>query len=228
MAWRCPNLFPTFFYENSCPVLECKVETMTWIKTIPVDEADGRLKTLYERIKGPDGTVDNIMMAHSLRPHTMEGHMSLYKHVLHNTANALPKWKLEAIGVYVSLLNGCDYCVEHHFEGLKRLLKDDEDANRLRGALEAGEPERAFAGADLAMMFYANLLTTRPSQIAMSMIDELRQSGLEDGEILEINQVVAYFCYANRTVLGLGINTEGDILGLSPGNSDDPDNWAHS
>ncbi|MCF8467593.1 MAG: peroxidase-related enzyme [Sneathiella sp.] len=201
---------------------------MTWIKTIPVEEADGRLRSLYERIKGPDGTVDNIMMAHSLRPHTMEGHMSLYKHVLHSTANALPKWKLEAIGVYVSLLNGCSYCVEHHFEGLKRLLKDDEDANRLRSALEAGEPERVLAGVDLAMMLYANLLTTRPSQIAMSMIDELRQSGFEDGEILEINQVVAYFCYANRTVLGLGINTEGDILGLSPENSDDPDNWTHS
>lgn len=33
---------------------------------------------------------------------------------------------------------------------------------------------------------------------------------------LEINQVVAYFAYANRTVLGLGVNTEGEILGLSP------------
>jgi hypothetical protein len=31
------------------------------------------------------------------------------------------------------------------------------------------------------------------------------------GEILEINQVAAYFNYANLTVLGLGINMEGDI-----------------
>jgi uncharacterized protein YciW len=55
----------------------------------------------------------------------------------------------------------------------------------------------------------------------------LRKAGLSDGEILEINQVTAYFAYANRTVLGLGISTEGDILGLSPGNSDDPDDWSH-
>ena len=56
----------------------------------------------------------------------------------------------------------------------------------------------------------------------------LREAGLDDGQILEINQVTAYFSYANRTVLGLGINTDGDVIGLSPGDSEDPDNWAHS
>ena len=52
---------------------------MTWIRTIKFEEATGKLRDLYERIKGPDNNVDNIMMAHSLRPHTMEGHMAIYK-----------------------------------------------------------------------------------------------------------------------------------------------------
>ncbi len=55
----------------------------------------------------------------------------------------------------------------------------------------------------------------------------LRQAGLGDGEILEINQVVSYFAYANRTVLGLGVSTRGDALGLSPGDSERPDDWRH-
>jgi uncharacterized protein YciW len=59
-------------------------------------------------------------------------------------------------------------------------------------------------------------------------IEALKAAGFTDGEILEINQVTAYFAYANRTVLGLGINTEGDIIGLSPGDNDDPDNWSHA
>ena len=59
-------------------------------------------------------------------------------------------------------------------------------------------------------------------------IEMLRRAGLDDGQILEINQVVSYFCYANRMVLGLGIHTEGDIIGLSPGDSSDPDNWSHT
>ncbi|MEL6676889.1 MAG: alkylhydroperoxidase, partial [Bacteroidota bacterium] len=47
------------------------------------------------------------------------------------------------------------------------------------------------------------------------------------GEILEINQVVSYFHYANRTVLGLGVNTQGEILGLSPSDDDNHENWSH-
>ena len=80
---------------------------MTWIKTVPFEEATGRLKTLYDRVVGPNGNVDNIMMAHSLRPHSMEGHMTLYKYVLHHSGNRVPKHFLEALGVLVSHLNGC-------------------------------------------------------------------------------------------------------------------------
>ena len=67
---------------------------MTWIKTIPFDEATGRLRKLYQKVTGPDNNVDNIMLAHSLRPHSMVGHMALYKNVLHNSNNTLPKWYL--------------------------------------------------------------------------------------------------------------------------------------
>ena len=74
---------------------------------------------------------------------------------------------------------------------------------------------------------YAQQLTLTPAEMNALLIEELRSSGFEDGEILEINQVVAYFNYANRTVLGLGTSTDGDIIGLSPGNSEDPDDWRH-
>jgi uncharacterized peroxidase-related enzyme len=200
---------------------------MTWIKTISYDDAEGKLKRLYDRIKGPDNNVDNIMLAHSLRPHTMEGHMALYKHVLHHTRNTLPKVFLETIGVYVSSLNNCAYCVEHHFAGMARLLGDRERTSLVRRALESRQPGDAFEGAELAALQYAEQLAIRPDTISESVIEGLRAAGLDDGQILEINQVTAYFCYANRTVLGLGINTEGDVIGLSPGDSTDPDNWSH-
>ena len=110
---------------------------MPWINTISYEDASGKLRRLYDRVKGPDNNIDNIMMIHSLRPHTMEGHMSIYKYVLHHARNTLPKWYLETIGVWVSSLNHCDYCVEHHFAGQKRLLDDDQRAGALRVAIEA-------------------------------------------------------------------------------------------
>ena len=201
---------------------------MSWIKTVPCNEATGKLKKLYDRVKGPDDNVDNIMMSHSLRPHTMEGHMAIYKNVLHHTGNTLPKWFLELIGVWVSALNECDYCVEHHFAGMKRLLNDDARADTLREAIEDGDVDVApLEDAEKMALGYAAMLTLTPSKVPEEAIKALRSVGFEDGEILEINQVTAYFNYANRTVLGLGCDTDGDIIGLSPNNSDDPDDWSH-
>ncbi len=200
---------------------------MTWISTISYDEASGTLRQLYDRIKGPDNNVDNIMLAHSLRPHTMQGHMTLYKYVLHHPRNTLSKAYLETIGVYVSLLNDCTYCVEHHYAGLARLLADDDRAVAIRQALEARDPGAAFSGRELAGLEYAGRLTTAAAALGAADIDALRLAGFDDGEILELNQVAAYFAYANRTVLGLGIVTDGDIIGLSPGDSSDADNWSH-
>ncbi len=201
---------------------------MSWIKTIPYEEATGKLRKLYDRVTGPDNNVDNIMMVHSLRPHSMEGHMTLYKNVLHHSANTIPKWFLETLGVWVSALNTCSYCVEHHFNGLQRLLADPPRGDAIRAAIEAGDPEAApLNAAQIAAMRYAHKLTEAPGAMVEGDVTALRDAGWDDGEILEINQVCAYFNYANRTVLGLGCSTKGDVLGLSPSNSDNPDDWGH-
>ncbi|MCH8122750.1 MAG: peroxidase-related enzyme [Bacteroidetes bacterium] len=201
---------------------------MSWIETIPYERSSGRLRKAYNRVKGPNGYIDNILRLHSLRPHTLDGHMRLYKNVLHHSANELPKSLLETVGIYVSLLNRCDYCVEHHFHGLKRLLNDDKRADAIRTALESGDLPAAFDPREEGILDYVKLLTETPDKLTEKNIELLRAIGVSDGEILEINQTASYFAYANRTVLGLGCSTEGDVLGMSPGDSDDPDNWQHA
>ena len=169
---------------------------MSWIKVISFNEATGKLKRLYEKVTGPNNNVDNIMMIHGLRPHTMTGHMSLYKNVLHNSNNTLPKWFLETIGVYVSILNKCNYCINHHFEGLKRLIDNDLKSNQIKFDLEnENQPfeEDKFNDG----LTYAKKLTLNASEVKESDIVSLRNVHLTDGEILEINQVVSYFNYAN-------------------------------
>ncbi|MEM8962342.1 MAG: peroxidase-related enzyme [Acidobacteriota bacterium] len=196
---------------------------MSWIDIIPYRNATGKLRKLYDRIKGADDNVDNVMLIHGLRPHSLEGHMVLYKSVLHHGANSVPKWLLETLGVYTSVLNRCDYCVAHHTAGLARLLDDPPRAQAIRAAFEADELPSDLDDRARAALHYARKLTHEPSTLTRTDIDALRTAGWNDGEILEINQVVAYFAYANRTVLGLGVSTDGDILGLSPSGDD----WQH-
>ena len=201
---------------------------MSWIKTITYKEAEGQLKKIYERIKGANDTIDNVLTIHSLRPHTLTAHMALYKSVLHHSGNTLPKWYLEALGVYTSHLNQCDYCFEHHFAGFSRLLNDTKKAEHYKQAVLTDSLAQALEGKWLLGALYTKKLTLTAHTITKAAIDELKTAGFSDGEILEINQVVSYFNYVNRSVVGLGVNTKGDILGLSPNDNDDPNNWSHS
>jgi uncharacterized peroxidase-related enzyme len=154
--------------------------------------------------------------------------MALYKNVLHNSNNEVPKWFLESLGVYVSKLNSCDYCAEHHFAGLSRLLNDDQKSKAFWEAVQSDALESYFDAKHYAAVLYSKKLTLSVTKMVESDVDALKKHGYSDGEILEINQVVSYFNYVNRSVVGLGVNITGDVLGLSPNDSDDPDNWGHS
>ena len=198
---------------------------MPYIKVISPDDASGKLAKIYQQVSGPGGQVDNVLQIHSLRPHSLEGHMALYKAALHHPRNKLPTWFLESIGVLVSLLNNCAYCARHHGVGLERLLKKENGRyEEYRAQLEQEQPGEPFTAAEQAALAYARKLTVDPGAIGQADIDSLKATGLKDGQILEINQVTAYFAYANRTVTGLGVDTAGEVLGLSP---DDTQDWHH-
>ncbi len=184
-----------------------------WIKMIPESEATGRLKEMYARAMTPHGTVDNVMKVHSLRPLTMQGHVALYRAVLHNDELTFPLWFLEVVASYTSILNRCAYSLSHHFANVRRLLRDEPRAERIYGALQAHAPERVFEGKELALLRYAAKLTTQVSEMQEEDVVALRRAGCDDGEILEVNQVIAYFNYSNRLLNGLGVTTQGDAIG---------------
>jgi uncharacterized peroxidase-related enzyme len=153
--------------------------------------------------------------------------MALYKAALHHPGNRLPGWFLEAIGVLVSRLNECDYCDEHHTAGMQRLLGPDSGRfDALSAALDRESFGDPFTKMEQSALSYARKLTLSPGDVSDNDIEALRSSGFSDGEILELNQVAAYFSYANRTVTGLGVEAENETLGLSPDESENGD-WSH-
>jgi uncharacterized peroxidase-related enzyme len=186
---------------------------IAWIETVDTNDAEGELKELYDRVRTPHGTVDNVMKAHSLRPHTLEGHLVLYKSVLHNPANTLPLWFLETIASYTSIVNRCEYSLAHHFMNVRRLLDDDARADLNYTALQADRPEDFFSGKELALLIYTRKLTGDVGAMERADVVAAHDAGADDGEILEVNQVCAYFNFSNRLLNGLGVTTQGDIIG---------------
>ena len=184
-----------------------------WIRMIDDNEADNALLETLEFARTPHGTVDNVMRVHSLRPHTMIGHLKLYKSVLHDERNTLPLWLQETLGSYVSLLNGCDYSFANHWRNAEVLIDSKERSKLVKEALLARNPELAFQGKELEILRYAEKLTIDPNSMVKEDVARLKRSGWSDGKILEANQIVGYFCYVNRLLNGLGVSTEGDVIG---------------
>ncbi|MCZ4351194.1 peroxidase-related enzyme [Roseovarius aestuarii] len=184
-----------------------------WIKMIADEDAGPELREVLDLARTPHGTVDNVMRVHSLRPHTMRGHVVLYRAALHDDANTLPMWLQEVISSWVSTLNACPYSFANHWANAAHLIGDTDRAESVRVALEARQPETVFEGRELALLVYAEKLTLHPGDMVQGDVDALRQAGLDDGEILEANQIIGYFNYANRLLNGLGVSTDGDVVG---------------
>jgi uncharacterized peroxidase-related enzyme len=192
-----------------------------WIKMISDEEADEELLDALSLSRTPHGTVDNVMRVHSLRPNTLRGHVILYRAALHDDSNTLPMWLQETISSYVSILNHCPYSLANHWANARHLIGDNLRADEIRSALENRSPSDVFEAAELALMQYAEVLTLRPSQVTELDVIKLRENGINDGEILEANQIICYFNYVNRSLNGLGVTTDNDVVGYYANQADD-------
>ncbi|MEM9105289.1 MAG: peroxidase-related enzyme [Pseudomonadota bacterium] len=184
-----------------------------WIGMIADKDADADLRDALDMARTPHGTVDNVMRVHSLRPNTMRGHVVLYRAALHDEANTLPLWFQETISSYVSLLNDCAYSYANHWANARHLIGNETRADAIEEAMRADRPETALDEAEAAMMHYARKLTLQPGKMVETDVITLRKAGFDDGQILEANQIIGYFNYVNRCLNGLGVTTDGDIVG---------------
>lgn len=60
----------------------------------------------------------------------------------------------------------------------------------------------------MLMLEYAEKLTNNPNEIKEQDVQNLKEVGFSDRDIFDINQVVSYFNYINRTAEGLGVELE--------------------
>ena len=184
-----------------------------WIEMVDDENADAELSEALTLARTPHGTVDNVMRVHSLRPSTLVGHVVLYRAVLHDDANTLPPWLQECIASWVSILNACNYSLANHWANARHLIDDESKADRIERAFEARRPGDAFDARECALFDYAEKLTLTPATVAEPDVEAMRAAGFDDGEILEVNQIVCYFNYVNRSINGLGVTTEDDVIG---------------
>lgn len=173
---------------------------MAWIKTVDETEAGGLLSEIYEQVSRERGKIANIIRVHSLNPSAMKAHLDLYMAVMFGESG-LSRPEREMIAVVVSAANRCEYCVNHHAEALNYYWKNSDNLQMLIEDFDSLDlPERQHK-----MLEYALKLTLTPGEVEETDVNALRESGLSDEHILNINLIVSYFNFVNRIASGLGV-----------------------
>ncbi len=81
---------------------------MAFIDYISYDDADDRLKALYERYGGKTNQPANIVRIAGQNPKAMDAHMQFYRSIMFNRS-PLSRHQREMIAVVVSAINECHY-----------------------------------------------------------------------------------------------------------------------
>lgn len=170
------------------------------------EQAEGRLKEIYDQIIQSRGKLAEVHKIQSLNPETIHSHMALYMDIMFSTS-PLNRAIRELIAVVVSRTNNCNYCVKHHAAALNNYWKDEEKIE----ALLSGKDSDILGANELSICQFARQLTLNPSaQMIESKIKKLKSLGYSDRAILDMNLVISYFNFVNRMVLGLGLELEKD------------------
>ena len=183
---------------------------MAFIDVIQHEQADGRLKEIYDNLVKTRGKLAEVHKIQSLNPESIVNHMELYLQLMFGQS-PLKRVQREVIAVVVSKANNCAYCQVHHAEAVNHYWKDEARTELLmRDYKQAGLSQVELLLCDLAWR-----LTLDPGEQANpAHLQPLRDAGVSDREILDATLVIAYFNFVNRLVLGLGVELEdGDGKG---------------
>jgi uncharacterized peroxidase-related enzyme len=111
--------------------------------------------------------------------------------------------------VVVSLVNGCEYCLNHHANALDRLLPDDRKA--IVEPLATDGDTSGLTKREAAIAKYAQKLTVDPGGVTGGDVAALKGAGLDDAAVHDVVHAAAYCAYANRIALGLGASIQADV-----------------
>jgi alkylhydroperoxidase family enzyme len=81
---------------------------MAWIRKVPIHEATGQLKTIFDEAIKRAGKVYEIVHLHSLNPQVLQASLEVYKATMYGPS-PLSRRQREMIATLVSRLNHCHY-----------------------------------------------------------------------------------------------------------------------
>jgi uncharacterized peroxidase-related enzyme len=169
---------------------------MTFIETIPEDQASGLVAELYAQDREDDGYVWNNTQAFSHRPEVLAG----WERFLSTIAGHMDPRRYELATLAAARRLRSSYCMlAHGSVALDRFFEPET----LR-AIATDHHAAGLDAVDVAVMDLADKVAGDATSVTQEDIDGLRALGLSDAEITDVVLAAAGRCFMSKVVDALG------------------------
>jgi uncharacterized peroxidase-related enzyme len=181
---------------------------MTFIKTISEEQAEGLVQELYQTTLKSTGYVPNHAKIFSLHPEVYDAWLKLSSAV----RSKMRLRRYELVTFAAAMLLECTYWMLAHGALLrKNFFSADQLAAIVKDFRNAGLPPE-----EVAIMSFAQKVSTQAHQVSDRDIDELRGYGLSDEDILDVVLASAARNFFSKTLDALGVKPDEAYLELEP------------
>jgi uncharacterized peroxidase-related enzyme len=150
---------------------------MARLTALNPDEATGKTKELFNAITGKLGMVPNMMRTMGNSPAFLESYLNLSGALGGGTLGAKTG---ELIALAVAQSNACDYCLSAHtYIGANLVKVDAETLNSARNGNSSDTKTDA-------ILKFAQVLVSKKGLISDSDLENVKSSGVTEGEVGEI------------------------------------------
>jgi uncharacterized peroxidase-related enzyme len=181
---------------------------MTFIDTVPEDEATGAVAAMYETDREVFGHLPNLTRGFSLRPEVYAAWRELNGAIKANMD--LRRYEIATVAAASRLRSS--YCALAHGSVLVERFLDPAAVRAVAGDGDAAELDPV----DAAVVDVADKVALDATTVTQADVDRLRSLGLTDAEILDVVLAAAVRCFFSKVLDGLGIEPDARFAELEP------------
>jgi len=184
------------------------IAAMTFIETVPPDEATGAVAEIYESDRAIHGRVPNFAQAFSPQPEVYAAWRELNGTI--KAGMDLRRYELATIAAARRLRSS--YCMLAHGAVLADRFMD-ADAVR---AVAADPATAGLDAVDTAVMALAEKVAADATAVTQEDVDRLRELGLPDAEVLGVVLAAAVRCFFSKVLDGIGALPDREYAAMAP------------
>ncbi len=181
---------------------------MARVKLIDPDQAEGRSKEVFDRVKAYYKMVPGLQKGLAYLPETTD---ALWTLSLMCAGEGSIREELKRVFFAVTAYEAeCEYCTAAHMLAL--LGKEWSHAECVE--VVTGQPSSRLNDKENAAVNFARQVARRPAGVTDAMTDDLRAIGWTDAEIVEIVAAVALLRYTSTVASALDVPLEASMEGV--------------